>query len=147
MRSKSRRHDRASARRQNRARANIGLFALLAFTLALATTLAACAVEEPLSARACPPGGTALTYENFGRGFMSVYCQHCHAQAGGGSDDGHSHGVPAGYNFATREDVLRHRERIYARSAAGNTSMPPGPDDPPELDRQSLAEWLACGAP
>jgi hypothetical protein len=43
--------------------------------------------------------------------------------------------------------VQRHRTRIFARSAADNDSMPPGPDDPPEAEREKLADWLACGAP
>jgi hypothetical protein len=38
-------------------------------------------------------------------------------------------------------------DRIFARAAGDNTSMPPGPDDPPEAERAMLAEWLACGAP
>ena len=39
------------------------------------------------------------------------------------------------------------RERIFLRSAADNTTMPPGPDDPPIEERAKLAEWIACGAP
>ncbi len=123
---------------------------LLFAALALALGLGACAVDESLGDHPCPPGGTTLTYENFGKAFMDRHCQSCHAQAGGGG--GHlsaatSYGVPAGYSFGSADEVRAHRERIFARSAASNTSMPPGPDDPPQGDRDKLADWLGCGAP
>ena len=85
----------------------------------------------------CPPGGTTLTYDTFGKGFVDAYCVRCH-------------GGPNGYSsraFTTVESIRASRERIYANAAAGNTSMPPGPDDPPKAERDKLADWLACGAP
>lgn len=112
--------------------------------------LAGCGVDETIGDHPCPPGGTTLTYDNFGKAFIDRYCQSCHAQAGGGG--GHltssaSYGVPAGYSFGTADEVRAHKERIFARSAASNTSMPPGADDPPRAERDKLADWLACGAP
>jgi uncharacterized membrane protein len=90
----------------------------------------------------CPTGGTTLTYANFGAGFMNVYCQSCH-----GSNATNRRGAPGEFIFDTPEQVLRHKDRIFVRSAAENDSMPPGPDDPSLEERTKLAEWLACGAP
>ena len=90
----------------------------------------------------CPPAGTQLTWDNFGQEFLDVNCNTCHA-----ADEGHRHGAPAGYVFDTREGVLAHRDRSFVRAATTNTSMPPGPVDPPADERDRLAEWLACGAP
>jgi len=90
----------------------------------------------------CPPGGTTLGYANFGAGFMSAYCQSCHA-----STSLDRKGAPGEYIFDTLEQIKRHKERIFVRSAADNDSMPPGPDDPSLEERNKLAEWLVCGAP
>jgi uncharacterized membrane protein len=90
----------------------------------------------------CPPGGTTLTYQNFGAAFMNGHCQTCH-----GSNATDRAGAPGEFIFDTREQIERHKARIFARSAADNDSMPPGPDDPPLEERTKLAEWLACGAP
>lgn len=87
----------------------------------------------------CPEAGTALTYDGFGRGFFASHCDGCHTTG--------TSGAPEGYRFDTLDDVRRHRERIFARAAGPNVSMPPGPRDPPEAERDRLAEWLACGAP
>jgi uncharacterized membrane protein len=114
-------------------RALIGVATIAAF---------GCQTETTIDERACPPGGTALTYEGFGRGFMAARCQICHGQP---SED--RKGAPGGYDFGTVEDVRRWKDRIFARAAADNTTMPPGPDDPPASEREKLAEWLACGAP
>lgn len=97
---------------------------------------------ESIEERQCPPNGTELTYESFGRGFLDGYCQQCHGAAGPGRQ-----GAPSGYDFGTAEDARAWRDRIFARAAGENTTMPPGPDDPPATERQKLAEWLACGAP
>lgn len=96
---------------------------------------------ESIDEHACPSGST-LTYESFGRGFLDGYCQTCHGQVGPARN-----GAPGGYNFGTAEDARAWKERIFARAAADNTTMPPGPDDPPAEARASLADWLACGAP
>jgi len=90
----------------------------------------------------CPSTGTTLTYENFGASFMNAHCQSCHASTAVDRE-----GAPGEFIFDTREQVARHADRIFARSAAENDSMPPGPDDPPLEERMKLAEWLACGAP
>lgn len=103
--------------------------------------LAACPYTT-IEQHPCPPGGTSLTYANFGAEFMNRYCQGCH-----GSAALERAGAPGEYIFDTVEQIQRHRARIFVRAAATNDSMPPGPDDPPFTERQRLAEWLACGAP
>lgn len=90
----------------------------------------------------CPPEGTEHTYDNFGKGFMSLYCNDCHSVAAE-----ERRGAPQAYIFDTYDQVHVLRERIFIRAAADNITMPPGPDDPPEHERIKLAEWIACGAP
>ena len=104
--------------------------------------VAACKTETSIDDYPCPKEGTKLTYETFGRGFLAENCQTCHGQSSGDRK-----GAPSGYDFGTLEGVRSHRDRIFARAAADNVSMPPGPDDPPAAARTELAEWLACGAP
>lgn len=101
-----------------------------------------CWVYESFDDATCPDEGTEHSYDSFGRGFMVQHCQSCHA-----SRALDRQGAPPAYVFDTVEDVRRFADRIYERSAAGNASMPPGPDDPSEEERDALAEWLACGAP
>lgn len=98
--------------------------------------------ETTIEDRSCPPEGTKLTYANFGKGFMDANCQKCHGQRSSGRN-----GAPGDFDFASVDDVRAHKSRIFARAAADNTTMPPGPDDPPEGEREKLAEWLVCGAP
>jgi hypothetical protein len=90
----------------------------------------------------CPEGGTTLTYENFGRLFMAEYCNVCHS-----APDGQRNGAPDDFVFATHAEVIAHKDRIFARAADTNNSMPVGPDKIPPGLRVDLANWLACGAP
>jgi hypothetical protein len=108
----------------------------------VAIALTGCFSGPTLEDEPCPPGGTALTYDNFGAAFFGQWCEGCHA-----ADAVHRHGAPHAYTFDTVEEIREHAARIFERAAASNTSMPPGPDDPSEPDRERLAEWLACGAP
>ena len=108
---------------------------------ALGVVLASC-VYETIDQSPCPPGGTQLTYANFGKGFMDQWCQSCH-----GSMAVTRLGAPGEFIFDNIEEIQRHRDRIFVRAAATNDSMPPGPMDPSIADRNRLAEWLACGAP
>lgn len=101
----------------------------------------ACGKETTLDEYSCPPGGTQLTYESFGRDFMAANCQSCH-----GAPTTERKGAPSGYDFGSQADVQKWKTRIFSRAAADNVTMPPGPDDPPAEARTKLAEWLACGA-
>ena len=102
----------------------------------------ACKAETSIDDYSCPKEGTKLTYATFGEGYLAQNCQTCHGAA---SSD--RKGAPSGYDFGTVESVREHKSRIFARAAADNVTMPPGPDDPPSSERYRLAEWLACGAP
>lgn len=104
--------------------------------------LIGCKTETSLADYPCPPAGTKLTYDSFGSGFIARRCQTCHGQT-----DGARQGAPEGYDFGTLDAVRAKKDRIFARAAADNVTMPPGPDNPPEAERNELAEWLACGAP
>jgi uncharacterized membrane protein len=97
---------------------------------------------DRLEDQACPDVGTDLTYDNFGQAFFSAHCNECHAAVVKDRQ-----GAPPSFVFDTREQIVDHIDRIFVRSAGDNTSMPPGPDDPPEEERAALAEWLACDAP
>lgn len=99
--------------------------------------VAACSGADELADVSCPPGGTTLSYENFGEPFFTAYCVRCHGGANGYSSR----------SFTTVASIRAQKERIFANAAAGNTAMPPGPDDPSEQERDNLAEWLSCGAP
>ena len=98
--------------------------------------------SETLDQRACPPGGTTLTFTSFGKPFFDGWCQSCHA-----SNAASRNGAPGQYTFDTRDDAYRWRERIYARAGDDNASMPVGPHGPSSDDRHKLGDWLSCGAP
>ena len=117
------------------------LLLALAF-LGLAFLGLGCGSWTELDEHDCPPEGTESTYDNFGKGFFSLYCNGCHAVA---AED--RRGAPQAYVFDTYDQVYVLRERIFIRAAADNISMPPGPDDPPAHERDQLADWIACGAP
>ena len=105
---------------------------------ALFVLLAACA-ESPMEIDEMTCNGTQLTYASFGQQFMADHCNGCHTSS--------KAGAPGSFKFDTHEQVQRHAPRIFIRAAGPNVTMPPGPDDPPESQRDQLAEWLACGAP
>ena len=110
--------------------------------LALALVVACDPPPLEMSEYACPTAGTQLTYANFGATFLGVSCNTCH-----GAAVGNRHGAPELFRFDTLDEVQHHRDRIFVRAAASNTSMPPGPVDPATDERDRLAEWLVCGAP
>lgn len=109
---------------------------------AVLALVAGCFDATTIDEYPCPPGGTALTYATFGEDFLAANCETCHA-----ADAPSRHGAPEAFTFDTPGEVRAHADRIFVRAAADNTTMPPGPDDPPADDRARLAEWLACGAP
>jgi mono/diheme cytochrome c family protein len=95
----------------------------------------ACSWEE-MSDHPCPSTST-LTYENFGQQFFQTWCVSCH-------------GGPNGYSsraFTDLDTIRAQAADIFRNAAEDNTTMPPGPNNPPQEDRYKLADWLACGAP
>lgn len=95
-----------------------------------------------LDERPCPDDSD-LTWENFGGPFVLTYCTGCH----------HSElpadvrqNAPYAINLETVELVRQNADRMWARAADQNATMPPAgaaADD----ERELLGEWLACGAP
>lgn len=79
----------------------------------------------------------AVTYDNFGEGFLLTHCQGCHAQ-----DAPNRFGAPDNVYFDTADDVDVWREAIL-RVIFDDGSMPPagGLTD----DEQALSKiWLEC---
>ena len=111
-------------------------------SLVLIFVIACADAPVPIDDYACPPEGTQLTYETFGKQFLGVHCNDCH-----NASEAHRHGAPESFRFESVDDVRKHADRIFVRAATTNTTMPPGPDDPSLDERELLAEWLACGAP
>ncbi len=92
--------------------------------------------------RPCPDS-SVLTYDNFGGPFVLNWCAGCHSVA---LEADVRAGATVGVDFDTVEDIRTHAERMWARSADQNMTMPPT-GGPPAADRVLLGEWLACGAP
>lgn len=95
-----------------------------------------------LDERPCPED-SPLTAENFGGPFMLSHCTGCHHSSLPAAERA---GAPAGIDFDKLGDVRKHAERIWARAADQNMTMPPL-GGPPQDERTRLGEWLACGAP
>ena len=99
------------------------------------------------SGSTCPPTQT-LTYDGFGKTFMTNYCVRCHGSTVMGLD---RKGAPADHNFDDLASIKRFAAHIDDMAAAGptkvNVMMPAEPPFPSDPERSNLGEWLACGAP
>ena len=95
-----------------------------------------------IEGRFCEPDDSA-TWESFGQGFLLDHCTGCHS---GNLAESERAGAPLGVDFETRELAQQWLERIYARAADDNVTMPPV-DSVPAHERELLGDWLACGAP
>lgn len=99
------------------------------------------------SGATCPSGST-LTYANFGRNFMSMYCTRCHSSTLSGSA---RQGAPSDHDFDDLAGIQTMSDHIDEHAAAGprgvNESMPPSGAMPTREERERLGEWLACGSP
>ena len=80
-----------------------------------------------------------VNYDNFGQGFMGLYCEGCH-----GTEAEDRHGAPDSVSFGSAEQVWSHATQILALAADTEApTMPPGggvPDD----ERIKLSWWLSC---
>lgn len=82
----------------------------------------------------------ALDWDNFGHGYMTQYCNGCHASTWPESG---REGAPLGVDFDTYSGVLAYAARIEARSVPDTADMPPG-GGPSAEERGLLHEWLSC---
>jgi uncharacterized membrane protein len=79
-----------------------------------------------------------LDWEGFGHGFVTTYCQGCHA-----SSAMDRHGAPEHVVFDTEADVMVWSARVLATAGGDVPTMPPG-GGPDEEDRELLEVWLGC---
>ncbi len=101
----------------------------------------------PSTQSTCPTPQT-LTYDNFGRDFVSRYCLACHSGSVKGAD---RRGAPDDHNFDDIDQIRGLREHMDQKAAAGpaatNSDMPRADPRPTLEERKKLGEWLACNAP
>jgi len=79
-----------------------------------------------------------VTWSSWGEGFVSQNCQSCHRST---STD--RRGAPEDIIFDTEEDALSQADRILARAAGNEPTMPPS-GGVSEDDRYLLEVWLTC---
>lgn len=82
----------------------------------------------------------ALTWANFGQGYMDKHCVGCHSSL---LREDQRNGAPVTVNLDTWDGAVAWGTRIDARSLGDAPTMPPG-GGPSELERRLLAEWLDC---
>jgi uncharacterized membrane protein len=109
------------------------------------TALGACALG------ACPPepdpdeefcrDAPLLTWNNFGRGFVTQHCQSCHGSEVEGEDRNEA---PLDVNFDTVEQVWLRKPEILAYVPPDEPFMPPE-GGVSEEDKDLLKYWLRCG--
>ncbi|MFP2924528.1 hypothetical protein ACLESO_04790 [Pyxidicoccus sp. 3LG] len=97
----------------------------------------------------CPPGGTQLTEQNFGRAFLDTYCTRCHSSARTGAA---RNGAPPGLDWDQIAIVRANAENMNEEAGVDadgsvNTEMPINDPRPSDAARRQLSEWLICGAP
>ena len=83
-------------------------------------------------------GEQALNYDTFGAGFLSLYCQGCHA-----SDSLDRYGAPENVIFDNVDQALAQVVSIRATTLGESPTMPPG-GGVPSLDLERLEVWLDC---
>lgn len=125
--------------------------AMKILALAAGLALAGCTDQPtlgPPTQATCPPGGSTLTYDNFGKPFMESYCTRCHARDLTGAA---RQGAPTFHDFDSLFGIKAVWNHVDETSAAGpaafNDSMPPDKPAPTKEERYQLGEWIACGMP
>ena len=106
--------------------------ALLSLLVGCATTGAADSAESCADA-------PLLTYDNFGRGFLTQNCQPCHA-----ADAIDRHDADPAVTFDSYDDVMANWDAI-ARVATGDEPVMPPSGGVPDEEREKLSIWLTCG--
>jgi hypothetical protein len=108
--------------------------------------------EEPVgdpSGATCPEDSTGLTYDAFGKQFMTDYCVRCHSDQL--KTEQARMGAPFNHDFNVEAGIRTVWEHIDQKAAAGdlgvNEEMPPQTDSGPKPtleERQKLGQWLVC---
>jgi uncharacterized membrane protein len=80
-----------------------------------------------------------VTWDNFGRGFLTENCSTCHAAT---APD--RHGAPDDVVLDTAAEAWAWKDRILARSAVTPPTMPPEGGISAD-DQTKLQDWLVCG--
>lgn len=80
-----------------------------------------------------------VTYESFGRGFLTQHCQPCHATTSPDRNE-----APDAIHFDTLADVRALQVDMRFAATGPQPYMPPE-GGVSELDRELLAIWLDCG--
>jgi hypothetical protein len=121
--------------------------ALLALAI-LATGCPSDPIFGPPTETECPPGGSTLTYANFGQPFMASYCTRCHSSELVGAQ---RKGAPSFHDFDSLFGVKAVSMHVDETTASGpastNKGMPPDGAKPTLEERKQLGEWIACGMP
>ena len=128
-------------------------------TIAIIIGLAACGGNPTSTGTVCPdPDPMTLTWDNFGREFMTKYCTWCHDSSLPRSQ---RNGAPLFHDYDTLLGVLKTPDHIDQQAGHGpdasNNFMPPercpaSPGGalskdcarPTDAERRQLAEWIAC---
>ncbi len=95
----------------------------------------ACGGEKGTDSAACESN---VTWDSFGRGFLTENCQTCHAST---SPD--RNGAPQNVVFDTEADAMAQAGSILALATGETPRMPPA-GGVTDADRATLAEWLSC---
>jgi hypothetical protein len=99
----------------------------------------------PPSGATCP-SDNKLTYDNFGKGFMTAYCTRCHSSKLTKCSD--RMGAPFEHDFDTFPGIIGVANHIDEKAAAGpdstNATMPLDGKKPSTAERKQLGQWLAC---
>ena len=101
--------------------------------------LLACTTAEDSTPSVCAHDPT-LTWDNFGNGYVTQFCNACHAST---LPAELREGAPMGIDFDTYQGVLDYADRIEVRTVPEGADMPPG-GGPSEEERARLGEWLDC---
>ena len=80
----------------------------------LTVLLGACGLTQTDTASPECDRAPALTYQNFGKGYMDLHCNGCHSSL---LPEQHRVGAPVGVSFDTYKEVMDWLDRIEARGA------------------------------